>query len=227
MSGVLSRLPGLGGWDQDPLWASVYDWTVEHPDLGGLVWRLGTGSDLSLLHRAADPIGALPAGAAVLDVPVGGGVALRALRPGQDLRYVACDLAPTMLRRTARRARELGVADQVETVAADVGDLPFADGEFDLVVTLTGLHCFPDPGLAVREVSRVLRVGGELTGSTILEDSGLRTLPLRRAGRATGILGPGVTSRELVGWFRACGIELDVRRSGPFAYFRGTRTSGS
>ncbi|GAB3989867.1 class I SAM-dependent methyltransferase [Nocardioides marmoraquaticus] len=227
MSGVLSRLPGLGGWEQDPLWASVYDWTVEHPDLGGRLWRLGTGSDLSLLHRAADPVGSLPAGAAVLDVPVGGGVALRALRPGQGVRYVACDLAPTMLRRTRRRARELGVDDQVETVAADVGDLPFADDEFDLVVTLTGLHCFPDPGLAVREVTRVLRPGGSLTGSTILEDSGLRTLAMRRVGRASGILGPGVTSRELAGWFRACGVELDVRRSGPFAYFTGTKAGAS
>lgn len=154
-------------------------------------------------------------------------MALRALRPGQGVRYVACDLAPTMLRRTRRRARELGVDDQVETVAADVGDLPFADGEFDLVVTLTGLHCFPDPGLAVREVTRVLRPGGSLTGSTILEDSGLRTLAMRRVGRATGILGPGVTSRELAGWFRGCGVELGVRRSGPFAYFTGTKAGAS
>ena len=25
------RLPGLGGWGDDPLWATFYDWTVEHP----------------------------------------------------------------------------------------------------------------------------------------------------------------------------------------------------
>ena len=33
---------------------------------------------------------------------------------------------------------------------------------------------------------------------------------------------PRITRRELVGWFRSCGVELDVRRSGPFAYVTGT-----
>ena len=60
------RLPGLGGWSDDPLWASFYDWSVEHPRAGGAVWRLGIGSDLGLLYRAAAEIGRQPAGSAVL-----------------------------------------------------------------------------------------------------------------------------------------------------------------
>src|SRR5258708_35740665 len=97
------------------------------------------GSDLGLLYRAAAEIGGLPAGAAVLDSPCGGGVALRGLRAGQQVRYVAADIAPEMLERTRGRAARLGL-DQVETVAADVEALPFADGEFDLAVSFTGLH---------------------------------------------------------------------------------------
>ncbi|MGZ4457078.1 MAG: hypothetical protein ACXVWV_13935, partial [Nocardioides sp.] len=77
------RLPGLGGWGDDPLWASVYDWSVEHPLAGGALWRLGIGSDLGRLYDAAAEVGRLPGGARVLDVPCGGGVALRGLRPGQ------------------------------------------------------------------------------------------------------------------------------------------------
>ena len=42
---------------------------------------------------------------------------------------------------------------------ADVGGCPFADGEFDLVVSFTGLHCFPDPHRAVAEMARVLHAG--------------------------------------------------------------------
>ena len=42
-------------------------------------------------------------------------------------------------------ARERRVDDQVEPVIADVHNLQFGDGEFDLVVSFTGLHCFPDP----------------------------------------------------------------------------------
>ena len=54
---ALNRVPGLGGWSEDPLWASFYDWTVEHPHAGGALWRVGINSDLRRLYRAADEIG--------------------------------------------------------------------------------------------------------------------------------------------------------------------------
>jgi SAM-dependent methyltransferase len=213
----------VGGWDQDPLWATVYDWAVEHDHVGGALWRLA-GSDLRLLHATARDIGMLPAGAAVLDLPVGGGVALRALRPGQGVRYVACDISPAMLERAERRARELGVDDQVEPVAADVAALPFSDGEFDLVLSLTGLHCFPDPRRAVAELARVVATGGVLTGSTLLEDSGLRHAPVRVAGRLLRVLGPGLTSTQLEAWLDAEGLsEVSLQLSGPLGYFRAVR----
>ncbi|MEO7943000.1 MAG: class I SAM-dependent methyltransferase, partial [Marmoricola sp.] len=73
------------------------------------------------------------------------------LRPGQGVRYIAADISQIMLDRTLLVARARQVAAQVETMLADVGRLPFADGEFDLVVSFTGLHCFPDPHQAIRE----------------------------------------------------------------------------
>ncbi|MCW2758577.1 MAG: methylase involved in ubiquinone/menaquinone biosynthesis, partial [Nocardioidaceae bacterium] len=118
-------------WGEDPLWATVYSWTVDHEQPGGLLWRLA-GMDLSRLYAAAAPIGELPAGSRVLDVPSGSGVALRGLRPGQGLDYVAADLATAMLERTLRTARERGVADQVRPLACDVGSLPLDDGSVDL-----------------------------------------------------------------------------------------------
>lgn len=218
------RLPGLGGWHEDPLWAGFYDWTVEHPRAGGAIWRLGMQSDLGRLYAAAAEIGTQPAGARILDVPCGGGVALRGLRPGQDVAYVAADIAQTMLDRTMDAARERGVADQVEPRIADVERLPFADGEFDLVVSFTGLHCFPDPARAVVEMVRVLRPGGVITGSAVLNDTGLRHEPIRRVGRLAGLLGPGATGQEVVDWLSAQGItEPVLERSGAIAYFRGVK----
>ena len=84
-----------------------------------------------------------------------------------------------------RRPRRRQVAAQVEPVLADVGALPFADAEFDLVVSFTGLHCFPDPHRAVREMGRVLQPGGVLTGSALLNDTGraLRAGPSDRPVR--------------------------------------------
>lgn len=225
---TLSHLPGLGGWSDDPLWASFYDWTVEHPTAGGAVWRVGVNSDLRRLYRAADEIGRQPAGSRILDIPCGGGVALRGLRPGQGVEYVAGDIAQTMLDRTMRAAERRGVADQVVPRIADVGDLPFDDAGFDLVVTFTGLHCFPDPERAVVEMARVLRPGGVLTGSALLNDTGLRFEPVRRVGRVAGLLGPGCSSADLEDWFAREGIaDLVLERSGAIAYFRGVKRGGS
>jgi SAM-dependent methyltransferase len=219
------KVPTFGGWADDPLWATVYDWSVEHPRAGGLGWRLALGSELSRLYDAAAEIGRLPAGSRVLDIPCGGGVALRGLRRGQGVSYVAADIAQAMLDRTMAVARARGLADQIEPRIADVGDLPFVDGEFDLVVSFTGLHCFPDPRRAVAEIARVLRPGGVVTGSALVNDTGLRFEPVRRAGRAAGLLGPSCTRRELTAWLAADGVpDLRLTTSGAIAYFRGVKT---
>ena len=217
-------LPGFGGWHDDPLWASFYDWSVEHARVGGALWRLGIGSDLGLLYEAAEEIGRQPPASRVLDVPCGGGVALRGLRPDQHLTYVAADIAREMLERTMDAARERGVDGQVEVRVADVGALPFPDGDFDLVVSFTGLHCFPDPQLAVTEMVRVLRPGGVLTGSAVLNDTGIRYEPMRRAGRAANLLGPSCTGPELRSWLEGLGVtDVTLRNSGAICYFRGVR----
>jgi ubiquinone/menaquinone biosynthesis C-methylase UbiE len=227
------RVPGLGGWGDDPLWASFYDWSVEHPRAGATIWRLGIGSDLRRLYAAAAEIGGQPAGSAVLDIPCGGGVALRGLRPGQGVRYVAADIAQTMLDRTMAAARERGVADQVEPRLADVGALPFEDEEFDLVVSFTGLHCFPDPHRAVLEMGRVTHPGGVLTGSALLNTpplsrGGLRTVPVRRIGRLAGLVGPSATEAEVRTWLGEAGFtDVTLELSGAMGYFRGVRRVGS
>ena len=218
------RLPGLGGWSDDPLWSYLYPWLVEHDRVGRVLWRAATGSDLSRLHDAAAEIGTLPRGARVLDVPAGSGVALRSLRPGQGVDYVAADISPTMLERTRATAARLGVADQVSTTRADVGALPFADASFDLVASFTGLHCFPDPGRALAEMVRVLAPGAVLTGSSLFTDTGPRHEALRRVGRLAGVLGPMCTSAEAVAWLRQSGCrDVDLTLHGGVGHFRARK----
>lgn len=218
------RFPRLAGWSEDPLWAPVYDWTVEHPRLGGAVWWAGIQSDLRTLYAATSEIGRQRGGARVLDVPCGGGVALRGLNQGQGVDYVAADIAQAMLDRTMAAARGRGLADQVTPTIADVGELPFEDGSFDLVVTFTGLHCFPDPARAVIEMTRVLKPGGVLTGSALLNDTGRRFEGMRRVGRLTGLMGPGCTGSDVTHWLTANGVaDLTLKISGAIGYFRGVR----
>lgn len=220
----LPRIPGIGRWDQDPAWARIYDWTVSNDRLGALVWRVGTGTSVKRLHRAAAEISLLPPGSAVLDIPCGSGVALSGLKRGQGVRYIGADISDRMLERTREVAIDLGVADQVETVNADVHKLAYADGEFDLVLSLTGLHCFPDPAQAFRELVRVTKAGGALSGSTLIRDKSLHSRWVHFVGRQAQVLGPGVTDPELRKWFADSGLtEVTIEQAGGLCYFRGVK----
>jgi SAM-dependent methyltransferase len=202
----------------------VYDFFVERENLARVAGRLAFGTDARLLYSAIGSVGDLPEGSAVLDIPTGGGVAIRGLRRGQGIRYVAVDIAPGMLARAERVARERGVAEQVEVREADVERLPFDDGEFDLVLSFAGLHCFPDPRAAVLEIGRVVRPGGRFTGSAFLTGTGLRYVPALLGGRVTGVMGPSGSRDELEGWLREAGFrDVGIEVSGPIGYFTAAK----
>jgi ubiquinone/menaquinone biosynthesis C-methylase UbiE len=207
-------------WKAGHPWASVYDFVVERESLARVAGRLALGTDTRLLYRAIGSIGDLPEGSAVLDIPTGGGVALRGLRPDQGIRYVAADISPEMLARARRVARERGVEDQVELTSADVERLPFGDGEFDLCISFAGLHCFPDPRAAVHEISRVVRPGGGFVGSVFLTGTGVRHLPAVVGGRVAGVMGPSGTRADLDDWLHDAGFsEVRIELSGAIGYF--------
>lgn len=219
----MGRRDASEAWRHDHPWAAVYDRISGGDRVGRLLWRVGMGSDLGLLHRtAAAELAALPAGGRVLDVPCGGGVVLRDVPSGATLRYVAGDISPAMLDRTRREAERRGV--EVETAEVDVHDLTFADGHFDLVLAFTSLHCFPRPRRAVHEIARVLAPGGRLAGSTMLTGGGLRHAAGWVGGRTLGVLGPGCSRTELLEWLDEAGMhDIDLRPSGGITYFTATR----
>ncbi|MDR7254849.1 ubiquinone/menaquinone biosynthesis C-methylase UbiE [Nocardioides sp. BE266] len=217
----------VGAWSEDPLWARVYPRLVDNPVVGAPLWRLGLGTDIGRLYAATREIGELPDGARVLDVPTGSGVALRGLRPGGHVDLVAADISPRMLERSVDAARRWGVADQVTTTIADVGELPFADGTFHLVVSFTGLHVFPDPHRAIGEMVRVLAPGGVISGSALFADEfhGVerRYGLVHAAGRAAHVLGPMCSSAEAVQWLGEAGaVDVRLEMSGGLGYFRAT-----
>ncbi|MET0998710.1 MAG: hypothetical protein ABWX73_08370, partial [Marmoricola sp.] len=77
----------------------------------------------------------------------------------------------------------------------------------------------------VREMGRVLHPGGVLTGSALLNDTGLRYAPVRQVGRLAGLLGPGATSTQVRAWLTEAGLtDVDLSVSGAIVYFRGVKT---
>lgn len=220
--------PAMAGasdaWQGDHPWAKLYDRVSSDERVGPLLWRLATASPVAELHRRAGlALAAVPSGGHVLDIPCGGGVLLRDLPDGHDLTYVAADISPAMLRRTRAEADRLGLTG-ARTQDADVQALDDADATYDLVLTFTGLHCFPDPAAAVRELFRVLRPGGSIVGSAFVTDAGLRWKPVHAAGRAIGVLGPGGTHDDVGRWLHDAGFaDARLHRSGAFTYFSALR----
>jgi SAM-dependent methyltransferase len=207
--------------------ATTYDWAVEHEHVAGLLGRLIWGTDTSAFYREIARLGRLPAGTSVLDIPCGGGVAFRGLRPDLELRYVAADLSPVMLRR-ARAEAERRHLHWIEFTEADVEALPFEDLSFELCVTYTGLHCFPDPVAAIREIARVLRPGGELRGTSVVKQAGLRQNVFVRLIQVGGVFGPGLTLAELESSLADAGLlHVTTSRSGALAYFSARKRRSS
>ena len=201
----------------------MYDSVVEHERLAGVLGRLIWGTDTSAFYQEIARLGEEPDGTVILDVPCGGGVAFRGLRPGQRVSYVAGDLSPVMLRRARAEGKRRGL-DQIEFAQADVEALPFDDASFDLCVSYTGLHCFPDPAAAILEIARVLRPGGLLRGTMVLRRAGLRQDALVRVYQATGVFGPSGTCDELEAWLaNASMLDVSTRRNGALAYFSARR----
>jgi ubiquinone/menaquinone biosynthesis C-methylase UbiE len=110
---------------------------------------------------AADLAQTAPRSAAVLDVGTGPGVLLMELgRRRPDLALTGVDLSADMIATAERDLQGLG--DRAAARTADVTDLPFPDGSFDLIVSSLSLHHWDDVPAAAGELARVLRPGGRL-----------------------------------------------------------------
>jgi len=90
----------------------------------------------------------------VLDLGCGTGMLLSPLEKKARL-VVGVDMSAEMLREAKKRAAGAPL------VLADADHLPFADGSFDMVVSVTLLQNMPDPSKTVRELARVLRSDGK------------------------------------------------------------------
>jgi 2-polyprenyl-3-methyl-5-hydroxy-6-metoxy-1,4-benzoquinol methylase len=146
----------------------------------------------------------------VLDIATGPGYIAEAFA-GAAREAVGVDLTEAMLAIAKERTQQRGVSN-VSFRAGDAQDLPFENGEFDVVVCRLALHHLQKPLHVLREMVRVCRAGGtvlvediyasEHTERAAYQDrweilrdpSHVRTLPLR----------------ELLELFRDAGLETDA-----------------
>jgi ubiquinone/menaquinone biosynthesis C-methylase UbiE len=94
----------------------------------------------------------------VLDLGCGGGHAAFAVAP-VVAEVVAFDLSREMVDAVAVEAKRRGLSN-ITTRQGAVETLPFADGEFDAVMTRFSMHHWTDLGVALAEARRVVKADG-------------------------------------------------------------------
>lgn len=114
----------------------------------------------------------------VLDVACGTGDLSEAFVKGGAREVVGLDFTAEMLEIAREKSpRNLGArSGRVTYVQGDAQNLPFGDGEFDVVSIAFGIRNVQNPAQALREFRRVLRPGGRLI---VLEFAEPRAAPVR------------------------------------------------
>jgi SAM-dependent methyltransferase len=141
-------IPGLAEAKQHTraTWAAGDFDAVAHRTL----WPVG--------ERLVERIGVRP-GEDVLDVACGtGNAAIRAAAAGG--RTVGVDLTPELFDAGRANARAAGVS--IDWVEGDAEQLPFDDGQFDVVLSTFGVMFAPRHQVVADELVRVLRPGGRI-----------------------------------------------------------------
>jgi len=126
------------------------------------------------------------AGRRLLDLSCGPGVFTRRFVASDSFAsVVALDFSESMLRQTQESIEADSdlrhrAAGRLTLVRGDVSRLPLGTGSVAAVHAGAAIHCWPYPGLAMAEVSRVLRPGGRAVLSTLLYPG--QDVPILTAG---------------------------------------------
>ena len=141
----------------------------------------------------------------VLDIGCGGGNTLaRMAERVTEGHLVGIDYAETSVE--ASRAFNAGLieAGRMEILHGSVEHLPFADGQFDAVVTVESFYFWPSPEESLKEVARVIRRGG--TFLLLAEIYGRDDLPEGIRAKVAEYSLTNPTPEEFERLFRAAGF---------------------
>jgi ubiquinone/menaquinone biosynthesis C-methylase UbiE len=164
----------------------------------------------------------------VLEIGCGtGNLIIRAKRAHPHLEAIGCDPDPLALDRARRKALRLG---GIRFERGYAQRLPYADGEFDRVLSSMMLHHLDDDAktAAAAEVFRVLRVGGRLhlvdIGGDMTAGDGLAARLVMRSHHAAGNLGDAIPRLLRGAGFDCARVATHRQRFvGRLTYYRATR----
>jgi ArsR family transcriptional regulator len=171
----------------DQNWADSVAGDMERHYSPGRTWEALARTALPLLQPGN-----------VLDIASGDGVLAELLAP-HARRYVCIDTSARVVSAAAERLRRF---PNVEVREGDMHALPFAAGDFDLVVLMHALTYAAKPAQAVAEATRVLRPGGRLLLSSLAKHEH------RVVVEAYGHVNLGFSAKELRRFAEKSGLQV-------------------
>lgn len=164
----------------------------------------------------------------VLEIGCGpGSLSIRAKRSHPSIEVIGSDPDPLALRRAQRKAQQL---NGIRFEHGYAQRLPYADGEFDRVLSSMMLHHLDGEAktAAAQEVFRVLRPGGQLhvvdMGGHMTAEDGLSARLTLRSPLAAGNLGDAIPQLLRTAGFDCTEVETHRQRFvGRLTYYRATR----
>ena len=143
-------------------------------------------------------------GIKILDLGCGNGNIINLLKKERKADYYGLDISENMIEEAKKKCGE-----DVKFTVGDSENLPYQDGQFDIIICNASFHHYTNPESAIKEIKRVLKTGGTLilgdpTVPELLRGLFNKMLPYTDSGDFK-IYG----KKDIVPIFKAQGFEIE------------------
>lgn len=143
---------------------------------------------------------------------LGAGTGFITLRVGEEASLVfPIDSSENMLKELHKSARDKNL-NNIYPIKGNLEELPLFDNSVDIIFMNMALHHITNPDIAIKEMNRVLKDGGEVIITDVEEHSG------EWAIEEMYDLWLGFRHEQLENWYRKAGfLNIDVKSTGLIA----------